>query len=397
MPQWTVADGVGTCDPLTPSPGGLRAHLVCSLGTGLYALDVQKVRHISLVDRVWRVPCLPDFVMGVTCIRGRLVPLVRLSTRLGLPKTTVVMRPCVVEMDLSVPIAVVVDSVEAVARFDVRDIQPVPRIGGNADSHAVTGVVTYGSQLCMLLDIDWVLFGERSCSSVRATTSVDQSMPDIVLGSDDFVPSALVVRQVPCDHRLTRHRGTIEVPKSLISCRLVPQDEGLGLGIEQAAGWFDVADEQAVSAVVNPRQHVLQIVDTENPVDADRVLRLLSQPAHVGKRRIPGFRQADARLYSLAKVLVQLPGEFRAREAATLVAAELGCSTHRYRLTHFRYDLGKLRARHLAERVGRTLRYRLTHIGRSVFQAIERLQPVEERAMPDPEWLPRGPELALSA
>jgi hypothetical protein len=100
-------------------------------------------------------------------------------------------------------------------------------------------------------------------------------------------------------------------------------------------------------------------------VDQGELARL-AQPIQVGKRRVPGLRLQDDRVIRLLDVLLH-PGSFVADWTSRDVLARL-LERHRlaeadYRLTQLRYDLGKLRAHGLVERIGRTRRYRLTTRG----------------------------------
>jgi len=100
-------------------------------------------------------------------------------------------------------------------------------------------------------------------------------------------------------------------------------------------------------------------------VDQGELARL-AQPVQVGQGRVPGIRLHDDRLIRLLDVLLH-PGSFVADWTSRDVLARL-LDRHRltetdYRLTQLRYDLGKLRARGLVERIGRTRRYRLTTRG----------------------------------
>lgn len=100
-------------------------------------------------------------------------------------------------------------------------------------------------------------------------------------------------------------------------------------------------------------------------VDQGELTRL-AQPVQVGQHRVPGLRLQDDRVIRLLDVLLH-PGSFVADWTSRDVLARL-LDRHRltdtdYRLTQLRYDLGKLRAHGLVERIGKTRRYRLTERG----------------------------------
>jgi hypothetical protein len=95
-------------------------------------------------------------------------------------------------------------------------------------------------------------------------------------------------------------------------------------------------------------------------------LAALTQPQVVGKRRVPGLKLEDDRVIRLLEVLLQ-PGTFVAnwtsREIHTRLLARHHLTDADYRLGQLRYDLGKLRAHRLVERIGTSRRYRLTTRG----------------------------------
>ena len=92
----------------------------------------------------------------------------------------------------------------------------------------------------------------------------------------------------------------------------------------------------------------------------------LARPVIVGTRRVPGLKLEDDRVIRLLDVLLH-PGTFVADWTTRAVHARV-LARHRlteadYRLTQLRYDLGKLRAHHLVERLGTSRRYHLTARG----------------------------------
>jgi hypothetical protein len=95
-------------------------------------------------------------------------------------------------------------------------------------------------------------------------------------------------------------------------------------------------------------------------------LASLARPVLVGTRRVPGLKLEDERMIRLLEALLH-PGSFVAdwttREVHTRVLARHRLTEADYRLSQLRYDLGKLRAHGLVERLGTRRRYRLTPRG----------------------------------
>jgi hypothetical protein len=89
-------------------------------------------------------------------------------------------------------------------------------------------------------------------------------------------------------------------------------------------------------------------------------------PIAVGHTRIPGIKIHDTRIMRLLEVLLhggsQLAG-WRTTDIHAAILAAFGLTAERYSLTQLRYDVRKLKAHGLVERIGRTYTYRLTAKG----------------------------------
>ena len=118
-------------------------------------------------------------------------------------------------------------------------------------------------------------------------------------------------------------------------------------------------------AASNTRYLEAQAELLASTIDAGH-LAALAHPTLLGHRRIPGIKLHDDRVIRLLEVLLHA-GNFVANWTSREVHARL-LARHRltdqdYRLGQLRYDLAKLRAKGLVERLGRTRRYRLTPLG----------------------------------
>jgi hypothetical protein len=95
-------------------------------------------------------------------------------------------------------------------------------------------------------------------------------------------------------------------------------------------------------------------------------LAALAQPILVGKRRIPGIKLHDDRIIRALDALLYtggLLGDWTTRDLYDRILARHRIPENDYSLAQLRYDLQKLRAHQIAERIGNTRRYRLTPKG----------------------------------
>jgi len=118
-------------------------------------------------------------------------------------------------------------------------------------------------------------------------------------------------------------------------------------------------------ATTNERTLALQAELLASPVDTGQ-LAALAKPSVIGSRRIPGLKLHDDRVIRLLETLLHpaaFAGDWTTRELHTRTVARHQLADSEYRLSQLRYDLAKLRAKGLIERLGTSRRYRLTPLG----------------------------------
>src|SRR5437762_8291418 len=111
--------------PDVAANGDEQQLVVFSLGAELYGVEIARVHEIIRLQTVTRVPHAPAFVEGVINLRGRVIPVVDLRRRFGLPFAdhTRASRIVVVEIGDQV-VGIVVDGVSEVLRVNNTTIEP---------------------------------------------------------------------------------------------------------------------------------------------------------------------------------------------------------------------------------------------------------------------------------
>lgn len=133
-----------------------------NIGTEEFGVDILKVQEINKLVQITKVPNAPVFVEGVINLRGRVIPIVDLRTRLGMPKKEhdKNTRSIVVEIE-GKTIGFVVDSVNEVLRIPVSITEAPPAIVAGIDSSYITSVAKMDDRLLILLDLDRILTVEE--------------------------------------------------------------------------------------------------------------------------------------------------------------------------------------------------------------------------------------------
>lgn len=129
-----------------------------NIGQEEFGVDILKVQEINRMILVTHVPNSPHYVDGVINLRGKVIPIIDLRTRLGLPrkdhdKDT---RIIVVELE-GKTVGFVVDAVSEVLRIPRNITEPPPVLASGVDTNYITAVGKLEDRLLILLDLDKVL------------------------------------------------------------------------------------------------------------------------------------------------------------------------------------------------------------------------------------------------
>jgi purine-binding chemotaxis protein CheW len=128
------------------------------LGNEEFSLDILRVQEIIRHMELTRVPRTPDFVDGVINLRGRVIPVLDLRKRFGLPsdERTNETRIIVVDVD-NKTVGLKVDAVSEVLRLPADTVEPAPAIVTGAESDYIKGVGKLDGRLLILLDVEKIL------------------------------------------------------------------------------------------------------------------------------------------------------------------------------------------------------------------------------------------------
>ena len=132
--------------------------VTCRVDREEYAIDILSVQEINRMVEITRVPKAPSFVEGVINLRGRIIPVLDLRRRFGLPEAehTEGSRIVVVTVRGRV-IGLIVDCVMEVLRIPKSRIEPPPSMGSTAGTEFTQGVGKINDRLLTVLDLDRLL------------------------------------------------------------------------------------------------------------------------------------------------------------------------------------------------------------------------------------------------
>jgi len=153
-------------------------HLTFKLADEEYGLPIVKVQEIIQRQEITRVPRLPDFVSGVINLRGKVIPVLDLRRRFGLPSQAATARTCIVILQAPgatgwMSTGLMVDEVTEVVEIPSASVEPPPELGARVNLAFVAGVAQVGARVILLLRIDKIL-DSREWSTVEKIAQAEQ-------------------------------------------------------------------------------------------------------------------------------------------------------------------------------------------------------------------------------
>jgi purine-binding chemotaxis protein CheW len=136
--------------------------VVFELANEHYGLDISAVEGIIKMQNITKMPQAPNYVEGITNLRGVVVPVMDLRRRFGLEsqERTRDTRIVVVYMN-SIKVGMIVDGVSQVLRIQDDTIEPPPPMVTTINSAFIKGIAKLDNQLVILLDLSKVLSVEE--------------------------------------------------------------------------------------------------------------------------------------------------------------------------------------------------------------------------------------------
>ena len=144
-------------------------YLTFALGDEEYGLPVLKVREIIKMMDVTAVPQVPAHVRGVINLRGKVIPVIDLRLKFGLPEKAASDQTCIVVVQVEiggrrVMLGIIVDRVSEVLNVVADEVERPPDFGEQLDTRFMLGMAKVKGHVKILLDLDAILASEAMYS-----------------------------------------------------------------------------------------------------------------------------------------------------------------------------------------------------------------------------------------
>ena len=141
-------------------------YLTFTLAEEEYGIGILKIKEIIGMLPITSVPQTPEFVKGVINLRGKVIPVMDLRLRFGMPCIEYSERTCIIVVEIdgqagTILVGIVVDAVSEVLNIKGDDIEKTPTFGTKLNTDYILGMAKMEGGVKILLDIDQVLSSDE--------------------------------------------------------------------------------------------------------------------------------------------------------------------------------------------------------------------------------------------
>lgn len=123
-----------------------------------FGVPIDQVREVIRVAEITRVPQARQHVRGVTNLRGRILAVVEIRTRMGLTPAEITPRSRIIVVGVHErTLGILVDGVSQVVKVPANTVAPAPEEVLSSNADYITGVARRNSRLIILLDLEKLL------------------------------------------------------------------------------------------------------------------------------------------------------------------------------------------------------------------------------------------------
>jgi purine-binding chemotaxis protein CheW len=123
-----------------------------------FRIDIMSIREIRGWTKTTTLPRSPAYVRGVVNLRGAVLPIIDLSSRLGFADSEPTDRSVIIVAQIEAQlVGLLVDAVSEIITVTSTDIQPTPDVASDLVKTFVQGILAIEGRMISLISLDHVL------------------------------------------------------------------------------------------------------------------------------------------------------------------------------------------------------------------------------------------------
>jgi purine-binding chemotaxis protein CheW len=132
--------------------------IIFKLGREEYGMDILRVQEIKRMMSITRVPSTPPFIKGVINLRGSVLPVIDLRTRLGLLETELGdAARIIVIIANETTVGFIVDEVVEVTTISTQNVEVAHALSTGLSTEYISGIAKADNRLFIMLNPDSIV------------------------------------------------------------------------------------------------------------------------------------------------------------------------------------------------------------------------------------------------
>ena len=132
--------------------------IIFKLGREEYGMDILRVQEIKRMMSITRVPSTPPFIKGVINLRGSVLPVIDLRTRLGLVEAELGdAARIIVIMANETTVGFIVDEVVEVTTINTQNVEVAHALSTGLSTEYISGIAKADNRLFIMLNPDSIV------------------------------------------------------------------------------------------------------------------------------------------------------------------------------------------------------------------------------------------------
>lgn len=141
-----------------------KQYIVIRLNTELYGINIKYIENIIVMQNITRVPKAQPYFKGVINLRGEVIPVMSLRSRLGLEDSELTSKARIIIVkpySQAAPIGLIVNEVKEVITLEDENIEKLVYDDNGDNANFNIGVGKYNNELITLLNIQPIVIDKE--------------------------------------------------------------------------------------------------------------------------------------------------------------------------------------------------------------------------------------------
>lgn len=149
-------------------------YVIFSIGNEEFGIPILSVQEIISIPEITKIPGAPDYIPGIINIRGNVIPLYLLKTRLriddenGLDDSVTI----IIQLETGKSVGLIVDTVSDVVSIPPENLREKPDISQTVDTQYISNIGHLGNRMIIVIDIA-NFFSEADIRIIEKTSAVN--------------------------------------------------------------------------------------------------------------------------------------------------------------------------------------------------------------------------------